>query len=36
MMARPPFSCRRIVHLAPRGRKSSTFIFNAALMRAKL
>jgi hypothetical protein len=28
----PPFSCSRIVHPAPRGRKSSTFIFKAALI----
>ena len=32
----PPFSCSRTVHPAPRGRRSSTFIFKAAPMRAKL
>jgi hypothetical protein len=32
----PPFSWSRIVHPAPRGRRSSTFILRAALMRAKL
>jgi hypothetical protein len=32
----PPFSWSRIVHPAPRERRSSTFIFKAAVIRAKL
>jgi hypothetical protein len=32
----PPFSCSRTVQPAPHGRRSSTFIFRAAVMRAKL
>jgi hypothetical protein len=31
----PPFSCNRSSHPAPFGRRSSTFIFSAAVMRAK-